>query len=395
MVTKKTFKVIVIFLFFFIISCTEKEEVIPVEWEKTYGHEGDDQLYYVDTAWDGGLWMAGTTASQTNSERAGWLVKSDPNGVKISEEFFESGISNSIDISMNPLGGLVYAHTKVHKKTFLSSVDLLFYDTSGELVKVINLEEESNLSVSFIKTFESGDVLAGLRIDDGKFGGLDFSLILLDKEGNIIWDKNYGTWDHDYIYDAELTDEGDILICGSRYVDSAGSLDHYIAKLNTEGEIIWEQLYGGIGAEISVDIEKLFDGNFVICGGGEILINDESLLDYHVFFIDSDGEKYDEHIFGGERYEFALRIIPEEDGGYFLAGRTWGNDTNHETVWVIHSDKNGNILDERTFLVSDNTFSFPIEFLGVEMRSPTDMILTGYKQNATNDLDAWIYRAIW
>jgi len=79
--------------------------------------------------------------------------------------------------------------------------------------------------------------------------------------------------------------EGGIYILGSTTsVDSAQQL--YIVKANQDGNVVWEQVYGGAGDETPKDIELMSDGNLAIVAD----VTDSGERDFQIYVLNaSDG----------------------------------------------------------------------------------------------------------
>ena len=88
----------------------------------------------------------------------------------------------------------------------------------------------------------------------------------IDKNGNLQWRKYYGGTNNDRSYDAIETGDGDVLIIGtseSLDVDISspkGSYDIWAILVNSKGEMIWENSFGGSGIDQARAVIKDFSG---------------------------------------------------------------------------------------------------------------------------------------
>ncbi|MBN2778294.1 MAG: T9SS type A sorting domain-containing protein [Bacteroidales bacterium] len=117
-------------------------------------------------------------------------------------------------------------------------------------------------------------------------GNGDAWIVKLDYSGNIVWEKNLGGTNLDMGYDMKINSEGYLYLAGmTRSTDNEASttgyglLDYWLLKLNENGDIIYAQKYGGSANDfatqmvLSEDEKKIF-----LIGGTES--NDGNVTNY-------------------------------------------------------------------------------------------------------------------
>jgi hypothetical protein len=98
---------------------------------------------------------------------------------------------------------------------------------------------------SIIQLADSGFVIAGYTNSFGS-GGYDVLVVRTDKSGNLIWQKSYGGLDWDFGYCVKTCPTGDsLIVAGSTYSYGYGKMDGYILKLDLNGNLQWQDTYGG------------------------------------------------------------------------------------------------------------------------------------------------------
>ncbi|MFN0030964.1 MAG: hypothetical protein ACKVOR_02275, partial [Flavobacteriales bacterium] len=98
-------------------------------------------------------------------------------------------------------------------------------------------------------------------------GAYDVLVYKVDAEGEVIWQQTYGGMDWDFGYKIIAHPDGGYLICGKTYSMGNGGSDGYLLHIDTEGNLISEWSYGGEGDDEFVDVET--NDERIICGGNQ------------------------------------------------------------------------------------------------------------------------------
>jgi type IX secretion system substrate protein len=172
----------------------------------------------------------------------------------------------------------------------------------------------------------------------------------------IEWQKCLGGTLTDEAIDAKQTNDGGYIIAGSTDSNNGdvsgnhGNLDAWIVKLDSLGNIQWQKCLGGSGAEKANAI--LIAGNeYVIAGytssNDSLVQGNHGYNDFWLVKIDSIGNILWQNCFGGPQQEEAYSVVQTYDGGFAAVGYTQsssGNITNHhgyEDVWLIKINASG------------------------------------------------------
>ncbi len=122
-----------------------------------------------------------------------------------------------------------------------------------------------------IKKADAGNfiILAQTQSNDGDvtthFGGKDIWLIKINADGNIIWQKTFGSDKDEIPTDLAILDDGSIVISGSADQSSfAPSLysgkNSFLLKLTAKGDIVWTKVFGGNGDDKIKSFVPVSDG---------------------------------------------------------------------------------------------------------------------------------------
>ncbi|MEM2157376.1 MAG: hypothetical protein QXQ05_12515, partial [Candidatus Jordarchaeales archaeon] len=138
---------------------------------------------------------------------------------------------------------------------------------------------------------EEGNIIVAGSTGSFGAGGLDFWVLKLDENGNIVWQKAYGGKKNDEAHSVAIDEDRNIVVAGSTETFGAGKSDVWVLKLNEYGDALWQRTYGGEGDDFAEDVTVDDDGNIVVVGSTETF----SAGDYPaamVLCLGPDGEVY-------------------------------------------------------------------------------------------------------
>lgn len=204
-------------------------------------------------------------------------------------------------------------------------------------------------------------------------GGFDWWVVRLSNTGAIIWKKTLGGSADDYLRTIIKTPDGNILCIGdtqsnngdiSHYIDQ---IDFWVAKIDLDGNLIWEKCYGGDHIDKGYSACLTDDGNILIAGSTEsqtpYVENNHGLSDFLVIKIDLQGNKIWQNTYGGSGNETCKSIKKSNNGGYLLIGNSTSNNgdlsTNYgqQDVWLLKIDNLGTLQWQQSFGGSNDDFT--------------------------------------
>lgn len=184
---------------------------------------------------------------------------------------------------------------------------------------------------AMVATSDGGFALAG-STDSFGAGGDDFWLVKTDENGNMEWNRTYGGAGNETAYSLVATSDGGYAMAGgSRLV-----------KTDSFGNMEWNQTYGG-------RIESLVeasDGGYAMAG----LIDsfDEYGHDFWVVKADEFGNMEWNQTYGDGGWAYSL--IEMSDGGFAIGGLT--NREGEEGAFLVKTDLYGNLEWNRTYQIT-------------------------------------------
>jgi len=178
------------------------------EWNKTYGGVDSDVANSLVQTKDGGFAIAGITSSYGAGGSDIWLVKTDSGGnVEWNKTFGGEG--------QESLRCIVQTHDEGYAITgTTTSYDgdpwLIRVDSSGNIVWNRTYENAGDVN-SLVQTPDDGFVLAGNKQDDGWLFKTDFL-------GNALWNDTFGGELNDEVNCIILTDDYGLTLAGTRNI---------------------------------------------------------------------------------------------------------------------------------------------------------------------------------
>lgn len=191
---------------------------------------------------------------------------------------------------------------------------------------------------------EGGYVVTGSTSSFGS-GNYDAVLMKIDDDGNIIWCKTYGGSGPDYSTWCLEVGDGYVL-AGITQSYGAGDADIYLVRTDMAGDTLWTRTYGGTGFDQSSEIQKTSDGGYIITGETENVSNGD--LDVLLLKVDSNGLLEWQKIYGSNLYDSGRSVQQTNDSGYIIAGHS-GSLTTGDDGFIIKTDSEGDTIWTRKF----------------------------------------------
>lgn|GEM_PF-1257924 len=126
---------------------------------------------------------------------------------------------------------------------------LIKYDADGNQLWARQFGTSGSDMALAVCADDSGVYVSGHTygtLGDQSFGGIDVFVRKYDADGKDLWTTQLGTWSTDYSY-AIAADASGIYAAGYTYYYGPGSFggtDMYLSKLDREGELLWTRQYG-------------------------------------------------------------------------------------------------------------------------------------------------------
>jgi hypothetical protein len=170
-------------------------------------------------------------------------------------------------------------------------------------------------------------------------------MMKLDFRGSVIWEKSYERGRNDALYAICRAPDNGFVVAGRQNIDDVQKSDAFILECNSDGETIWETVYGGINNDAVYSIAATPDG-YAICGAR--IVNTSRNADFWIIKLGTKGELEWDRSFGGKGDDVALGLFHMKDRGYTFWGNMLNQTTNQSDTWIVRMSKEGYIEWEKT-----------------------------------------------
>lgn len=140
--------------------------------------------------------------------------------------------------------------------TFLKRNSFLLLASVGIISAFFTWNQEER---TFLPAFDNFTVSLE-TINCGSDTECDIFLTKSDKTGKILWQKTYGGTSYDKAGQVIKTPDQGYLIVGSTSSFGRGNYDVLLIKVNTDGEVEWQQTYGGFFNEYGYFVSAFSSG---------------------------------------------------------------------------------------------------------------------------------------
>ncbi|GEM_PF-1461892 len=244
--------------------------------------------------------------------------------------------------------GCIIKEALMEKSFYLAFVILLFWVGNTFAQNILWYKtyggSSSDECYCAIPTNDSGFIMAGWNASYSGGEDVDAWLLKTDSEGNMVWSRMFGGGRPDMFYHVDQTPDGGYIACGRTHSVHA-SIDMYVVRTDSLGNLLWQNTYGGDLDDRGRHIVQTTDGGFLFTG---------STNSYHsnpdVFIVKTDSlgdtmwtRGFDRSGLPNPNGDYGHCAQQTQDGGYIIAGIT-GSDSTVRDYWIIKTDSLGDTL---------------------------------------------------
>ncbi len=190
-----------------------------------------------------------------------------------------------------------------------------------------------------------------------------------------VWKKTYGGDEGDIAYGITALDNGDSVMVGTCKSFGAKQTDICVSRMNDKGEMAWRLMLGGAKVEDGKAIIRTADGNLMVLGSTKSYAKNYD-RDLYVAKISPQGNVIWEESFGGDRDEFAGGIAETDDGGAIVVGDTTSYGKGYKDIYIAKLNKDGKL--DSSFIVGGKKED---SAHALTRTKDGNMVLVGYRES--------------
>jgi hypothetical protein len=206
------------------------------------------------------------------------------------------------------------------------------------------LDSDGNSSVAIAA--DGGYILAGSGLDSLEDEGVA-ELTKLNKFGDVVWRKQFPGEGTSGFADLVIDNDGSILAVGQTAPSPGRNSNVLVVKTDANGELIWQNIWGGSEKDEAHDVIKTNDGAYLLAGESNNTEASGGVKDALLLKIDAGGNVLWNKLYGTTEGEDARSVAQTADGGYVFTGiKSVGLGQN---IFFVKTDADGNQVWQKTY----------------------------------------------
>lgn len=372
-----------------IISCKKDDspdltEESPQEFKKYFGGSEDDEANALII--DGqSIYAYGTTKSFGDLNGDHYLIKTDFDGDLLLEKHFDfGGMEKGQSLIKTADGNLLLLGTTRSGFGGTLDIQLIKVNLEGELIweKTYGGTEHESAG-NLIETSQSEICIVGGTSSFGA-GAKDMYIIWLDQSGNILREKTFGGALTEGFVDVMEIEDQSIMAYGYTYSFGVEDRDLMLYKLNNQGDSLWAKTYGGSGYEESQDFERSETGGFVLAGHTSSTDPDHNMYGLK---LDANGEVIWEQEFGGDAHDGGQALLIDPNGNYVFVARSLSFNEGKRKIYMVVTSPDGTIIS--TEIIGDILYDWGQDIVS----NSTHYFIAGHSNsNSQSDNDLYLVK---
>lgn len=243
-------------------------------------NENNDTGFCLDETSDGGAIVGGTATNASTNRNYIWLVKFSPTGQREWRQTYHYTTIGPPRVLETSDGNYLYASTEVSNNALDTHMVVFKADTLGnQLWKQTFAPAYSSWAKCMEPGPNGGFYLGGICYKPRPLSSLDwdFYLARIDANGNQLWNKEFGGMEREQLVDLSVYPDGSVLLSGQQeqFPFSGNSNPHaYLVRTddlgNSFSRVIEGNVYADFGANCQLDSGDYALQNWLVRANGTI-----------------------------------------------------------------------------------------------------------------------------
>lgn len=233
-----------------------------------------------------------------------------------------------------------------------SNILVVKTDSAGTEEWITELGTINEWDVGICVNETDGGFIIGGGIYNASSESQERFLAKLDFNGNVVWQKTYPGTGYSAVRGIDIYENGDIIATGYTQGEEGGFVfindegEGFIMKTDNNGDAIWDKTISSPqGTKVRIE-EK---GTLAIASTKWVYTYDRDNQDVLLIITDSLGNEIAVHSYGAEKDDQCFDFDLTTDGGYIFTGHTRSYGVVNWDYLVIKADSAGNEEWVRTF----------------------------------------------
>lgn len=216
--------------------------------------------------------------------------------IKFYNQYLSQGHDTGEGIVQLPDSSYVVCGTSTSFSNSTAQAFLMKIDSLGNHKWAKNYGgDESELAKRVFHIPNEGFYVAGYT-NAAVNGDFNFYFFHTDVEGNLLWEKQFGTENWDILNDAIMHSDSSFLLVGETYNPADSEKDGYLIRLDKFGDTLWTKSSNYFGSDTYNSVADLNDTAFVVAG--RTWNSDSSMFKAYIACFDYDGTLIWENQYG-------------------------------------------------------------------------------------------------
>ena len=310
-----------------------------VDWSKSVGGAGMDNLSDILEGTDGRLWIGGSTSTGTNGTPSALIGQLEPDGTPVwfrtlgtngEEQLRKMAFAANGDVLLTGLSRSVDASYDIFVARLNGEGDLLWNAVFGSSEYEVPLGIAEGLD---------GSIYVWAHQDGESTQNYDALLLKLDAAGNLALSKRYAMALNELAWDILVLPNGDLLLSGDTNSSGAGMNDAFVMRTDTNGNIVWSKTFGAQSNEHGMNLVHTKNDNYALVGASSSF--GQGGLDFMTLHFNEAGSIKYVQAYGGEIKDVAHGAVRTPDSGLLMVGESRSYGPGLMNGFAIRVDQDG------------------------------------------------------